>query len=745
MRSALPTLLLLAGLCSAARPLPSRNVEGLPVDELRALCDRCDRRGSWWVQLGPWLYSPALGGGPEGTTDRELEREGGGAAVGDIAMYRGFPLPAKLQPFVVGQHEDHFLLRSTALAGASGMAACAKLLPAGARLSLPGQHGADAEQLHERLCSNIGSIGAGSQTSVPAAQLLLSSPPPAELERRMAEPASERGTAAVKAADNSDAFLHELNNLLHYSKRNVLSALHPEQGVHEARDYLRAQLEELGMETRLQKFVVPRREFRGIDRNGPPVEGYNVIGCWPGEAGGDDADDGSSDGRLERDRGSELVYLMGAHYDALPDAPISEEASLEREEEEEEEEKKPWHGQLDSGVHTAPGAMDDGSGVAVVLQTLRALAGKPSTSSSDAVAAGSTDAALEAEAKGEGEGGASAQGHEGGAQERATRLERNQSPRERLKLRPTLYAAFFSAEEQGYYGSMAAVQALTGIHRRELDPEHRDMEFEREEEEVGDRRLRLPSDGLQVERDGGVGGGSGGGVGGGSGSGVKIGGGATFGGALIFDMTTEFKGQGSDGHEHPPCHAVGRGGGAGGGGGPCETIMLDTQERGDGAPDGAAAAGEANLAFIQELLGSTKAHTRSADTVRVTKGYPSDYHTDATPFWRANLPAVYAATKDHRIYKHWHGPNDQIKELGGELGADISTMAAGWLASHAADTRDGGAGAKLERRRKRRSTCFSHFEEGSLQQEPRPFAMERLSIDAALEKAHHALSALQAE
>ena len=722
--------LLLAGPGSATRALPSRNVEGLPVDELRALCDRCDRRGSWWVQLGPWLYSPALGGGLEGTTDRELEREGGGAVIGDVAVYRGFPLPAKLQPFVAGQHEDHFLLRSAALAGASGMAACARLLPAGARLSLPGQHGIDAEQLHARLCGNIGAIGAGSQTSVPAAQLLLSSPPPAELERRMARPASERGAATVRAADNSDAYLHELNNLLHYSKRNVLSALHPqEKGVHEARDYLRAQLEELGMETRLQKFSVPRREFHGIDRDGPPVEGYNVIGCWPGEAGGAD---GGSDGGLERD--GELVYLMGAHYDALPDAPISGEASLEREE---EERRRPWHGTLDHGVHTAPGAMDDGSGVAVVLQTLRALAGKPAA----------TAAALEADVGGgkasgaqgpEGSEGAGAGG--AGAQERATRLERNQSPRERLQLRPTLYAAFFSAEEQGYYGSMAAVQALTGIHRRELDPEHRDMEFERREEreeereEGGDRRLRLPSDGLQVERDGSSG----------AGGLPKLSGGATFGGALILDMTTEFKGEGSDGLKHPPCHAVGAAGG-----GPCETIMLDTQERGDGASAHAAAAGGANLQFMQELLGSTRAHTKSAETVRVTKGYPSDYHTDATPFWRANLPAVYAATKDHRIYKHWHGPNDEIKELGGELGADISTMAAGWLASHATDTGDtggdAGAGAKLERRRRRRATCFSHFAEGSLQQEPKLFAMERLSIDAALEKAHHALSALQAE
>ena len=38
--------------------------------------------------------------------------------------------------------------------------------------------------------------------------------------------------------------------------------------------------------------------------------------------------------------------------------------------------------------------------------------------------------------------------------------------------------------------------------------------------------------------------------------------------------------QGSDGLEHPPCHAVG---GAQQHGGPCETIMLDTQARGDGS------------------------------------------------------------------------------------------------------------------------------------------------------------------
>ena len=77
----------------------------------------------------------------------------------------------------------------------------------------------------------------------------------------------------------------------------------------------------------------------------------------------------------------------------------------------------------------------------------------------------------------------------------------------------------------------------------------------------------------------------------------------------------------------------------------------------------------------------------------MTQNPQSDFHTDATPFWRANLPAVYAATKDHRIYQHWHGttpptrpsvhrrlrhlillrhpagPHDTLAELGGELGA----------------------------------------------------------------------------
>ena len=156
--------------------------------------------------------------------------------------------------------------------------------------------------------------------------------------------------------------------------------------------------------------------------------------------------------------------------------------------------------------------------------------------------------------------------------------------------------------------------------------------------------------------------------------------------------------------------------------------------------------------LMQELLGATKAHTKSAETVRVTQNPQSDFHTDATPFWRANLPAVYAATKDHRIYQHWHGPHDQLKELGGELGADIATMATGWIASRAAPQPRKGAveagDGALERaasKGKARSTCFSHFEEGSLQQTPRPFQMERLSIDAALEKAHHALSALQPE
>ena len=166
--------------------------------------------------------------------------------------------------------------------------------------------------------------------------------------------------------------------------------------------------------------------------------------------------------------------------------------------------------------------------------------------------------------------------------------------------------------------------------------------------------------------------------------------------------------------------------------------------------------------------------------MRVTTNPVSDYHTDATPFWRAGLPAVYAATKDHRIYQHWHGttpptrpsvhrrlrhllllrhpagPHDTLAELGGELGADSAVMATSWLASHAAAAAPagelerrapqpkGGAAQATGEKRRAPSSCFSHFAEGSLQEEPRPFQMAHLSVDAALEKAHHALGALQA-
>ena len=175
-----------------------------------------------------------------------------------------------------------------------------------------------------------------------------------------------------------------------------------------------------------------------------------------------------------------------------------------------------------------------------------------------------------------------------------------------------------------------------------------------------------------------------------------------FKGAFVIDMSTEFKGAGSDGVAHPPCEGRREGDGSS-----CDAIMLDTQtgrgggdydfER-DGAKD------NPNMRMMDELTGAARRHAKSADALRVTANPVSPYHTDTTPLWQAGLPAVYGATIAHRLYPQWHHADDTTEHLGGDLGADMSNMAAGWLAS------SGAGGADLERGDESRASCFSHFD-----------------------------------
>ena len=166
--------------------------------------------------------------------------------------------------------------------------------------------------------------------------------------------------------------------------------------------------------------------------------------------------------------------------------------------------------------------------------------------------------------------------------------------------------------------------------------------------------------------------------------------------------------------------------------------LADLEREGDGDGDGVSE-GQRNLNLLNDLVGSAEAHSKSGQYVRVTKDPVSIYHTDTTPFWEAGLPAVYGATIAHRLYPQWHDHDDTLRHLGGELGADISRMLTGWLAGHQA----AGGTVDLERTGHEKAACFSHFRDGALTENPKPFGSgERLSAAASLEKTAAALGAL---
>ena len=66
-------------------------------------------------------------------------------------------------------------------------------------------------------------------------------------------------------------------------------------------------------------------------------------------------------------------------------------------------------------------------------------------------------------------------------------------------------------------------------------------------------------------------------------------------------------------------------------------------------------------------------------------------------------------------------------------------MLTGWLAGHHAS----GGTVDLERNGHEKAACFSHFRDGALTENPKPFGSgERLSAAASLEKTALALGAL---
>ena len=303
--------LLVCALTAPCAGLPSVNVDGWSKHKLRNLCASCAAH-SWWVQLGPNLYSPALGAMDAHSLER-VDGEEVPSSTRDFAIYRGYPLPPPLRDYLVGSHADAFLLHKDGL-WPETEAFCKT---AGDR---PGS-----------LCQDLAPLVSGLQVSVPLEQLQAKSVRPRSLER---------GDAALELDHRvtAESFLKELGDFTdHHAQRSVLSALMTPSGVHQARDYLRGRLEALGMETRLQKFKVPRRDFEQADLE-KDVTAYNVIGCWPGAS-------------------ADESMMLAAHYDTMPEPSITGAASdMERSD-------------------GSPGAMDNGSGVASVLQALESARG----------------------------------------------------------------------------------------------------------------------------------------------------------------------------------------------------------------------------------------------------------------------------------------------------------------------------------------------------------------------------------
>ncbi|HWS56460.1 MAG TPA: M28 family metallopeptidase [Pyrinomonadaceae bacterium] len=174
--------------------------------------------------------------------------------------------------------------------------------------------------------------------------LLLASshPPPAHAQRRgaaqrRAAPAPARGeTARMLREIDARRVERDIRKLVSFGTRNTLSAQDdPARGIGAARDWLAEEFRRISRETggrltvELQSFTQEPGRFARIAR---PTRVTNVVARLPGA----------------QDQSRGRVYVVSGHYDSICSSPTDAECD-------------------------APGANDDASGVAVVLELARVM------------------------------------------------------------------------------------------------------------------------------------------------------------------------------------------------------------------------------------------------------------------------------------------------------------------------------------------------------------------------------------
>lgn len=169
------------------------------------------------------------------------------------------------------------------------------------------------------------------------ATLLLPPRSGAPQEAAPAAPAAARDPQIAQIVRDIDPGRIEqtIRKLVSFGTRNTLSAQDdPNRGVGAARDWLRAQLEQISrdnggrLKVELDRFIQPV-----APRVPQPTPIANVVAFLPGE----------------RYTPEQRVYVVSGHYDSMCSSPTD-------------------------AVHDAPGANDDASGTAAVLEMARAMA-----------------------------------------------------------------------------------------------------------------------------------------------------------------------------------------------------------------------------------------------------------------------------------------------------------------------------------------------------------------------------------
>ncbi|MDW8298011.1 MAG: M20/M25/M40 family metallo-hydrolase [Anaerolineae bacterium] len=139
---------------------------------------------------------------------------------------------------------------------------------------------------------------------------------------------------ALRAQVQSDRLMHTLSHLVSFGTRHVLSAAdHPERGISAARNWLVRAFERVRAAHPHKPIQIWTQPF-AFTWQGRQVHAENVVAVLQGSMAGAGA------------------YVIGAHYDSIGSPPNDENAY-------------------------APGANDNGSGVAALLEIMRIMADQP--------------------------------------------------------------------------------------------------------------------------------------------------------------------------------------------------------------------------------------------------------------------------------------------------------------------------------------------------------------------------------